>query len=126
LGEQSREWLVPSDYESRKKVKDLYTMLTALTHGTNDDLTKMVTMKLIQTLNGMLEEYIVSNYERKKIITDLVTLLTSQNSVSYSLDDHHSIILIKDDQELSRLRKYEDSPLPYLSNLELFSSIVGR
>jgi hypothetical protein len=60
------------------------------------------------------------------MIKGIVKQYENMGFFKHILDDHTSLILVKDERkELSQLRKYEESPFPYLTNLECFTNSVG-
>lgn len=74
----------------------------------------------------MLKSYIPDIKERKSMIKGIVKQYESKGLFKHILDDHTSLILVKvEREELSQLRKFTDSPFPYLSNLECFTNSVG-
>lgn len=76
-------------------------------------------------LNTLLKNYYVNGIERSQKIKDIVTSYEGRSSLHYQINEHTSLILDKNERRINRLRKYRDSPFPYLSNIELFSITVG-
>jgi hypothetical protein len=88
---------------------------------------KVTTNKqLIKNLDFMLKAYYPDKATRKSLVKELVNQFEDKTSLSYSLPDKTSLILLRDERKLNRIRRYEESPLPFLSNIESFSSSVGE
>jgi len=64
--------------------------------------------------------------ERAPFILSLLKQFESQNYLRHFLPDNTSIILHKDERQLNRLRRFEQSPFPLLSSIEYFSNSVGQ
>lgn len=74
----------------------------------------------------MLKTYIPEIKERKSLIKGIIKQFEKETIFKHILDVNTSLILIKDERkELTQLRKYKDSPFPYLSNLDCFNNSVG-
>lgn len=72
-----------------------------------------------------MENYYPDLIERQQLIHDLIHQFCDKPSLKYSLSNHSSLLLLKDEIKLSSLRRFEGSPFPLLTNIELFSSSIG-
>jgi len=77
-------------------------------------------------LEQMLSQYFPEPSIRKAKLKEILTQLKGKTSLQYPLSETHSLILSKNERRLNRLRKYENSPFPLLSNLTFFSFSVGE
>jgi len=81
--------------------------------------------KLLKQLDLLLQESYPETSERDSRKEFLLKKLERENFVKLFLPNHTCIILSKDERKLNRSRRYENSPLPLLSNIEFFSNSIG-
>lgn len=85
----------------------------------------VTTTKLLKELDLLLKDSYPIYQERKKMKESLILKLKKSPSVRTLLHDNSSLILLKDERRLNRLRKFYDSPFPLLSSASYFSNSVG-
>ena len=125
MGKQSIEWLVFTSPVDQWYVQ--YSPPWSLSSELliTEKKTLKVTTPLLKKLDQLLQKEIADLSRRQTLIKDLLNQFKTKSTLIYSLSDNTSIILLKDESKLNRLRRYVDSPFPYLSNIEFFSSSVG-
>jgi hypothetical protein len=74
----------------------------------------------------MLKSYGIKSTQRNERIKEIAFLFDNKSYLKYSLDSNLEVILTKDMRDLTKVRKYEDSPFPLLSNLEIFGNTLGE
>ena len=74
----------------------------------------------------MLIPYYPDKESRTLLISDMLRQFVKKSEYKLSLDRETTIILKKDLRGISHLRRFDDSPFPLLSNIELFSSTPGE
>lgn len=84
-----------------------------------------VTITIIKQLDLLLKNYYPDKKERKTLIKDLVHQFEGKASLKYVLTNNITLILLKDQRKLTSLRRFKDSPFPFLTNIECFSSSLG-
>lgn len=72
-----------------------------------------------------MKNYYPDKKERKTLIKDLVHQFEGKSSLKYVLTNNITLILLKDQRKLNSLRRFKDSPFPFLTNIECFSSSLG-
>lgn len=73
----------------------------------------------------MLQPYIPLGPQRKATLQEILTRFEETSTYTYPLDNHHSIILSRDERESGNLRRYKNSPFPLLQNIEQFCTSLG-
>jgi hypothetical protein len=84
------------------------------------------TNNLVLKLERILRNYIKEEEELKILLENLISSFSKRTTLKYSLNDKTYLILSKDERKVSHLRRYKDTPLPLLSNLEEFSNSHGE
>lgn len=87
---------------------------------------KVTPTQLLKELDLLLKESYPIYQERKDVKESLILKLRKSPFVKHQLSDNSSLILMKDERKLHRLRKYYDSPFPLLSSASYFSNSVGE
>lgn len=83
-------------------------------------------MKLIKQLERILKVYYPDKSELFMHIRHILLEFEAKGYCKYSLTGDESIILLKDNRKPPfKLRKFPDSPFPYLSNLEYFGIVAA-
>lgn len=72
-----------------------------------------------------MKSYYSLKPERESKLKDILTQFGETSCLKYSLDNHTSLILTKDERSLNSKRRFKNSPFPLLTNIEYFSSSVG-
>lgn len=72
-----------------------------------------------------MKSYYSLKTERDSKLKDILTQFGETSCLKYSLDNHTSLILTKDERSLNSKRRFKNSPFPLLTNIEYFSSSVG-
>jgi len=72
-----------------------------------------------------LKESFPEKSERLSVKEDLLKKLENESYVKYNLPNNTSLILSKEIRKVSKLKRYEDSPFPLLSNIECFNHAPG-
>lgn len=80
---------------------------------------------LLKNLSKILKDYYPDPLTRRRVVKDIAHQFDMKPHVEYSLTNQVTLLLSKDERNLTKLRKYKDSPFPFLSNMELFSNSVG-
>jgi len=80
---------------------------------------------LLYNLNSILKNYIPDSSIRKSKISSIALQFSRVSLLKYPLSDSHYLILTKDERKVKSLRRYENSPLPLLSNLECFRNTIS-
>lgn len=86
---------------------------------------KTTTTNLIRTLSRILRSHGLKGEEQKLHLKTITSQFNGQQELKYSLDDRSFLVLSKDVRSMNRLRRYPRSPMPLLSNLEIFSNSLG-
>jgi hypothetical protein len=80
----------------------------------------------MRNLERILKHYESCSDTRHRLINRLLLEFEAKGSLRYSLSPTHSLLLTKDERKCKGLlRKYENSPFPYLSNVEYFCTAPG-
>lgn len=77
-------------------------------------------------MERILRNYIKEEEEIKILLENLISSFSKRTTLKYSINDKTYLILSKDERKVSHLRRYKDTPLPLLSNLEEFSNSPGE
>lgn len=80
---------------------------------------------LLRHLETILKSYYSLKTERDSKLKDILTQFGETSCLKYSLDNHTSLVLTKDERSLNSKRRFKNSPFPLLTNIEYFSSSVG-
>lgn len=74
----------------------------------------------------MLKPYYPDYLDRKSKIDEIIKNFAGKKEFKITLTTDLSLILSKDERGITGLRRYENSPFPLLSNIELFSCSIGE
>jgi len=85
----------------------------------------VTTNYLLKDLNLILKSHLPDPVERRTLIRNLASQFKEKSYIKISLSENSHLILTKDERKLKNLRRYNDSPLPLLSNVEGFSNSIG-
>lgn len=80
---------------------------------------------ILKSLNKLLKPYYPELTGRKELINQIIKEYKNQEHLKISLDSKNSLILTKDVRKTNLSGKYLESPFPFLTTLESFSTTLG-
>ena len=86
----------------------------------------MTNLNLTQTLNRFLKPHVPDRKVRQTLISKLNAQFEKCSFLKYNLSSNQFLILSRDERKIRSLRRYKESPFPYLKNLEGFSIMLGE
>lgn len=91
-----------------------------------NEITTPRNKSLIYHLHKILTPFYPERLDRLKFLTDLLHKFESKRHLELFLTDRYTLILLKDERKLNRLRRFGQSAFPLLQNIEYFSNSVGE